>query len=213
MKLAICLASRGLINSRTVESVLKNLEILNKDWQVKWFISHNLPIPDAQNDITQRAYDWGADRFWFVEEDEIIAQWTLDQMLKYKYHIIAVDYAVGEKKYSTIRRKNDKILWCGLGCTLITREVFDKLDKPWFRIDKSYQLKENNEFEEINVPNKYGGHDINFGLRVNELGMSIFQLPNMVCGHIKLRELGKEGWNDGIHKFEVWDKIELEQNY
>lgn len=220
MKLAVCIPSRGLIHSRTIESVEENLKNLDSAWEVGRFFSHDLPIPDAQNDITQRAFDWGADFFWFVEEDNLIYPDTLSKMLEamviHFCGAVAVDYPVGEKNYSTVAKKDGKVMWSGFGCTLVARMVFEQLEKPWFRTDVSYKIKGDEskmEFEEVNVINKYGGHDIHFGVSLSKLNIPIYELENTICGHLRVDFYGQRGINNGRHKIVLLDKIENEQNY
>ena len=215
MRLAVCLASRGLIHSRTIESIEKNIEDLNGAHEIKRFFTHNLPIPDAQNELVEKALKWKADCLFFVEEDNLIPKGVLKRMLLKNVDVVAVDYPVGEKKYSTICRKNGKILWCGLGCSLIKGEVFKKLKKPYFRTDKTFRIISKEPFEiiEENIPNKYGGHDIWFGMSLNRIGILIDQLPNVVAGHIKPKNSDKLQLNDDFYNFEIWDEILNYQNY
>ena len=213
MKIAICIASRGLIHSKTLESVCNNLR---KGYRWRMFFTHDLPIPDAQNDLVARAMKWGATYLFFVEEDMFIPKHTLNRMLEEKKPIMAVDYPVGDKRYSCIARKKGEILWCGLGCTLIHRNVFDKIGKPWFETDKTVRITSEDPFEYVideGIPYKYGGHDILFGVRAREKGVEISQLDGITAGHIKPVSSGKDGSNDGIHKFEVWREILNFQHY
>ena len=214
MKLAILIPSRGLINSRTIESVLEN--IYDSHFYYKFFFTHDLPIPDAQNTLVRRALDWEADYLWFVEEDMLIPKDTLQKMYMLMQPIVAVDYPVGEKRYGCIARKAGEILWFGLGCTLIHDEVFEEIKEPWFETSKTVRITNEDPFEYVidkNVPNKYGGHDILFGLKAKEKGVEIMQLEGVTAGHIKPVETGREGSNSGIHKFEIWNVIKNFQNY
>jgi hypothetical protein len=214
MNLAICIASRGLVHSRTIESVLKN--IYGAKFATKFFFTHDLPIPDAQNKLVEDALEWGADYLWFVEEDMLIPLSTFQKFFPMKSLVMAVDYPVGEKKYSCIARKQGEILWTGIGCTLFKSEVFEIIPPPWFEADKTVRITNEDPFEYVideNVPYKYGGHDILFGLKCKEKGVVITQLEGITAGHIKPKSSGKSGYNDGIHEFEVWDKIENFQNY
>jgi len=137
------------------------------------------------------------------------------KMAESNYGVVAIDYAVGEKNYSTVARKGDKILWCGLGCTLIKKEALDAVGEPWFRTDKSFKITGGDtlDFEEVNQPNKYGGHDIYFGLSLLKRGIPILKIPDMVSPHIKIVGWGQGGVNSGIHKFEIKDKIDNETVY
>lgn len=210
MKIAVCIASRGLVHSRTIESVLKNVQ---DNW--KLFFTHDQPIPDAQNSLVKKALEWGADYLWFVEEDMLTPERTLKEMLKEDKEVIALDYPVGEKRYSCIARKNGEILWCGLGCTLIKREVFEKIGEPYFEADKTVRITSHDPFEyeiDENTPYKYGGHDILFGIKIREKGVEISQLEG-TAGHIKPVTEGTQGSNTGTHEFEVWNEIKNYQTY
>lgn len=214
MRIGICVPSRGLIHSRTIESIEENISDL-KAHEIKYFFTHNLPIPDAQNKLVDKVLDWKADWLFFIEEDNLIPKGTFKKMLDKNADVIAVDYPVGEKRCSTICRKNGKILWCGLGCTLINTKVFKKIKKPYFRTDKTFRIVSKEPFEVIeeDIPNKYGGHDIWFGMSLNKVGIQIDQLPNVIAGHIKAKKSDKLQVNDDFYDFEIWNKIEMFQNY
>jgi hypothetical protein len=215
MKIAVLIPSRGLVHSRTMESIQKNLESIKEKHESKLFFTHDLPLPDAPNELVKRALKWKADLVCFVEEDMLIPDNALKLMLMSASWVTAVDYPVGEKRCSTIARKKGNILWTGLGCTLIDAKVFKILKKPWFRTDKSFRIVNKNplELEEQDVPNKYGGHDIWFGMSLNKAKIPIYQIPNLIAGHIKKKKLDDGRGNMGTHEFEIWDKIEVEQDY
>lgn len=220
MRIAVVTPSRGLVHSRMVESVLENLNDLSHYQEIEWkyFFTNDLPIPDAQNNLIERALHWGPDYIWSVEEDNLIPQGGLRLMfskLEKDGDVVCIDYPIGEKRSSGVCKKGDKILWCAMGCTLFGSWVFERLEKPWFSVDKTWRITNKNPLElvEENIPNKYGGQDIYFGMRLNEKGMKIDVIPDLVGGHIKPIKLGNAGLNDGAHKFEVWDKIEEYQNY
>lgn len=212
MKLAICLATRGKVHSRTIESVLKNLG--NYSWEM--FLTHDLPIPEAQNNLVKRAMEWGANWLWFVEEDMLIPYETLGRMLELQLDYVAVDYPVGEKRASCIARKNGEILWTGLGCTLMHRRVFEKIEEPWFETHRSVRITSQDPYEYViddNIPFKYGGHDIMLGIKAREKGVELTQLDGVTAGHIKPVATGQEGSNSGTYKFEIWNEIKEFQNY
>jgi hypothetical protein len=207
-----------------MESVLDNIKGLS--FPCKFFFTHDLPIPDAQNKLVQDALDWGADYLWFVEEDMLIPPDTFLKMIQMGKQIVAVDYPVGEKRYSCIAKKKDEILWCGLGCTLIRQEVFEIIPSPWFETDKTVRITNEDPFEYVidkDIPYKYGGHDILFGIKTREKGVEITQLEGITAGHIKPAPVKKdyepgsqskkEGSNKGNYEFEIWNEIKNFQNY
>lgn len=213
MKIAVLLSSRGLINSRTIESVLKNLKHSKFEWEI--FFSHNLPIPDAQNETIRQALSYVPDFFWFVEEDNLIPDKTLVNMVIHMERtgsgVVSVDYPQGASaKESGVVIKDGNVLWTAFGCMLVKDYVFSLLEYPWIRNDKTWVIKdpETFELEEKNVPNKYGGQDIQFGMALNKLGVKISVLPGVIAGHIKMTKEGKAGSNKGTHEFVVYDKIE-----
>lgn len=213
MRIAVLIPSRGLVHSRTMQSILR--EIRHKKFTYGIFFTNDLPIPESHNALTRKALDWLADYLWFVEEDILVPRHTLEKMIALHKPIVAVDYPVGEKRYSCIAKKQGKILWCGLGCTLIDRGVFDKIGYPWFETNKTARITSEDPFEYKleDIPNKYGGHDILFGIKAREKGVEIAQLEGVTAGHIKPILMGDGRTNSGAHKFEVWKTIENFQNY
>lgn len=214
MRVGVCIASRGVVHSRTIESVFNNLKDVVCDWEL--FFTHDLSIPDAQNDLIVRALLWGAEYFWFVEEDMLIPDGTFKEMVNAHEAIVAVDYPVGGRQYSTIAVKKDEILWCGLGCTLIRKDVFESIGKPFFRTDISVKITDKEKFEyeiDKSTPYKYGGHDILFGIQARERGFKIHRVPGIICGHMRIENLGQKESNTGFHRVKIMDKIKNYQYY
>lgn len=211
--IAVCIATRGLINTWCIESVVKNLSH-SKVHPHGFYFTKDKPIPDAQNHLVQQALADHYEYLWFVEEDMIIPDGALDAMLALEAPVVAVDYPM-ENGWGCVCHKDGKVLWCGLGCTLIRADVFDKISYPWFRSDKTARITdlEHLEFHIEDVPNKYGGHDIMFGLAVNEAGLEIKEVPGVTATHMKIQEYGKPGVNNGMHQYARYEKIEKVQNY
>lgn len=214
MKIAVCIASRGIVHSRTIESVLKNLDqVQHCEW--KLFFTHDLPIPDAQNALIRMAREWKPERYWMVEEDVLVPEGALIKMIR-SGDIVAVDYPVGDSQCSCVCRKAGEILWCGLGCTLINATVIEALSDPWFRTDRTVRITNLEKMEFVideNVPYKYGGHDILFGIAAREKGFKITQLVDMTAGHMRVVKEGRLGANQGTHQIEIVDKIRNFQIY
>ena len=218
--------SRGLVHSRTVESVMANVadaQAAGHEFR-GWRLSHALPIPDCHQDVAEQGLATGADALWFVEEDVIPpagALLALFDALR-AYEVAAIDYPVwnGGKHWSCICRSRDggpnerpstgPIRYTGLGCTLVRRSLFGRLNPPWFRSDMQFQiLRVGNTTELVQKPvaYEYGGQDIYFAYRALEAGMTIGEVP-MTAGHARVAEMGKRGTNHGCHTIETIDTIE-----
>lgn len=216
VKIGTLIASRGLIHTRTMACVLDNLNDIEL-YPGKHLIlfSHDKPIPDAQNELVKEALETDCTHFWFVEEDNTFPTGTLFKMLAERMPVVAVDYPVGEKAYSTIMQKGDDIWWCGLGCTLIDRQVFEDLPDPWFRTDKTWRITnaETMEMVEEDVPNKYGGHDIYFGMQLRKHGIPIVSLDTISAGHLRIDDSTRGNTNAGAYQVIEHREIKNYQHY
>jgi len=217
VKVAVVTPSRGLIHSRTVEAIRKNFLGIEKNFEWNHFISHDKPIPKAQNYLFEKAFDWGANYIWSVEEDNVFPAHTLIKMINFakqkEAEVVYVDYPIGAKRSSGICRKGNQILWGPMGCTLILRSALEKLDRPWFRTDKTFRIENKDPLEliEEDIPNKYGGQDIWFGMKCKEKGIKVVQLTSILAGHVKPKGENREINN--TYEFEIWDSIKEHQRY
>jgi hypothetical protein len=195
MKIAVLCTSRGLIFADTIDSLIENLKGYN--WE---FISvSGLPIPEAQNEAVKRALKGSSDYFFWVEEDVVIPSGSLKEMIEMDKDVVCVDYPVAGG-WSTIKRADGEIKHCGLGCTLMKRKVFEKIPKPWFETDKSLDAKTGRV---LDIPMKYGGHDIFFGIKLRNYGFKIHQLEGVECGHLRCPDLNRRESNNGTYQINL----------
>lgn len=146
---AVITPTRGLIHSRTVESVIAAVRHAEDaaavrmvpDW---WKWAHGLPIPASHEDVTEQGMATDADLLLFVEDDNVLPPAALTEAVRTMQRtgcgIAAVDYPVGTKgvRWDSIYRENGEVLFSGLGITLIDRKVFDRLERPWFDLSRWY---------------------------------------------------------------------------
>ena len=123
--IGVILASRGLIFAEAVDNLNRNLE--GRDFRI--YISHDLPIPDCQNVLAQRALDDNCESLLFIEEDTVIPDKGLDALVALNSDIACIDYGVAGWGCVTRDSHTNEILWCGLGCTLIKREAFEAMER------------------------------------------------------------------------------------
>jgi len=209
MRIAVIFPSRGLAFSQTCEELLNNLE--GYDYEI--FFSHGVSIPECFIKPLQRALNRPKNPFthiWFVEDDMILPDSTLDAMLIADVPVATMDYPVSKGGQGSVFESDGKVLFCGTGCLLVKREVFDIIKPPYFRTDIKWNMKNHGDFirltaEENTRNDVYGLHDVTFGLKLHK-----FDIPISVVGIIgqrKLVSLGKAGTNDGAHDIEEWKKV------
>lgn len=202
--IGVVLPSRGLIFAEVIEALLGNLE----GYTYKIYQEVGLGIPHGHNKATERALEDGCTHLWFVEEDTVAPPNALERMLSAEGDIVAIDYGVNGWGCITRDKINGEIMWCGLGCTLVKRKVFDVLERPYFRDDMQLRL---NDMQWIEAPkNRYGGQDIWFCCKAREKGFKIVQVQGE-CRHLKLDNLASPEQNIGCHVISEKPKIEKHQ--
>lgn len=208
MKLGIVTPTRGMLFTRTLEAIER--ERIGYDTTL--YLSHDLPIPDGHNSLCEKALADGMDHILFIEEDCVIPAGALEKLLAVDADIACIDYGVSGWSCIT-RGVEGKILWCGLGCTLVRRKVFESLEKPYFRADMVLDLP---DFKWRQLPesyvktHNYGSLDIWFFTKVREKGFEIEQVAGEL-DHLELVELGKKGRNHGVHQIKEREKISKHQ--
>lgn len=100
--------------------------------------THDLPLPLSRNFLVETALkqDWWTHAL-LIDDDVIMPKGALKEMLKAKADIAVANYPmhmkVGGKSTGTIvHDKDGSIAFAGLGCVLVSREVFEKIEQPWF---------------------------------------------------------------------------------
>lgn len=208
MKVGVILPSRGLIFSQTAQEILGNL----KGIPHKFFFSHRLPLPRAFEKPTCEAiFDEEVTHLWFIEEDMVLPPDTLRQMLELDANAVTCDYPINnEGMGSVFKDQGGQVVFCGTGCLLIKRSVFDNLNAPYFTDKIRWRMLNYGESVKLEAVKSqdegYGLHDITFCVKLWNNGVLIKVLP-IKLGQRRLVSLGKSGSNDGAHNIEVWTKI------
>lgn len=192
MKIAVLIPSRGLIFTKTIETVLANL----RKYDFEFVLVTGKPIPDAQNELVEKGLETDSTHFLFVEDDMELPEGVVEKMVEADKDVVCVDYPV-INGWSTIKKVNSRVEHCGLGCLLVRREVIEKLKKPWFRTDQSIDAETG---EVLDIPNKYGGHDILFCRSVRLAGFEITQLGRYECSHLRCADLNRKETNSACYE-------------
>lgn len=209
MKVAVILPSRGLLFSQTADEILQNLKGVHH----RFYFSHRQRLPDCFENPTLRALkDKDITHLWFVEEDMVLKPTTLKKMLQADANAVTCDYPVTKDGRGSVFYDNGgQVVFCGTGCLLVKREVFNSLKKPYFTDKIRWTMLNYGEsVKMIAVQNKktegYGLHDITFCVKLWKTGVLIKVLP-IKLSQRRLLNLGKAGTNDGAHNIEIWSKI------
>jgi len=199
-KLAVIVPSRGLMFSETFEELLRELEPF--DYEIFW--SHEKPLPQCFNDPTEVALaDPEVFAILICEDDMIIPKGMLKRMFEVKYPVVAMDYPFRQDGDSTILHDPVGLAyWTGTGFILISRDVLDRMHKPIWRTDQTFDPfvdKDTIHFWPRKLTKTfYGLHDLNFGLTLYSAGLPIHAM-SQTGGQRKLVRLGTRHTNDGAH--------------
>lgn len=198
--IAVCIPTRGLIHSRTVEDILNNL----RDYDYKFFFAHGLKIPDAHNKcLTDALADPEIAHIWFVEEDMQLPKGILDELIATNALFAAADYPVQDTESCIQRIGNEGILRVGHGCTLYKRELFDIIE-PMFQTKYSYTLPDLISSELTYPDNQWGGQDLDFCIRLKREHGIEATVIDTTAGQYRVVKYGHHDNNKGYHEVEVW---------
>jgi hypothetical protein len=225
--IAVCVTSRGLIFAITVQSIIEGMQELNKIGIGTVFVgTRDLPIPESQNYCTETALQNKAvDRLLFIEEDMYVDPEAFVALATADAPIATLQYNDKNGSPHGIIHYNEagEILWCGIGATMIKREVFEALGVPYFTTENRYKIKkkqlkdgklitdyeliephdiwdeEQKKFVKKSEPYHYGGQDVDFMTRARQAGFKITRLEEFKAHHFKLLSLGAEHTNNGCH--------------
>jgi len=191
-----------MVFSKLMESVLQNLK--GKEYEI--FMQHGISIPNCYNFAMEAVVkSQGITHVWFVEEDHVFPNDTLDRMLAVNVDVVATAYGDRRSEVNLVQYQNNgDVIYSGMGCMLVKREVFDKLESPYFRTVFIELKKDEKGFVTLiprsNIHSEgYGGQDIYFCTTLVNSGFKINLLPNSKVGHMMLMETGKDGTNQGKH--------------
>lgn len=213
IKIGVIFPSRGLVFSQTADELLQNL----KGHLHKIYFAHKLSIPDCFEIPVNRALeDQTITHLWFIEDDMVLPSTILQDMLDMNAAVVTVNYPTTGRSDAAILTIKNRIIYGGTGCTLVKREVFDELKKPYFRSDIVWSPKNMGNYIKFTGVKRdnigYGFHDVNFFMNLYKLNIPVHKLDYTI-GQRKLIELGKSGTNNGAHNIIVWSKVKKDRYF
>lgn len=204
--IAVCIPSRGLMYSRTVEDVVNNL--YGKQWY--FVFAHSMPQPDAENHMVAQALSYKPDYLWLVDDDMQFPRGILDELLAANADVAVADYPVARNQH-TVHIRNGVFEAAGMGCVLVKPQVFEKLDQPYFRCDIQY-LFNGVELEPKPLTNRepaqvHGLHDIDWWYRVLRIPDIRVEIINTTAGQYVFESANAKFEKYGNHthqSIDIW---------
>jgi hypothetical protein len=117
----------------------------------------------------------------------------LDLMLAVDGDVVAINYPLKQAPdHLCCGYVFGELIWVGLGCTLVKREVFEALEQPWFQTDCTLVTRHHAKGcggadWEIGLqrgPRPYGGQDLFFCFNAWNQGYSINLVEGVLCDHL-----------------------------
>jgi len=194
---AVC--TRGALLTEVLAGILSNImpRILGgRYWTIRTTFKD--PIPDAQNLVTEEALTLNPQFIWYVEEDTVPPAGVLTQMIHKSSEVVVTDYLLEGGKQMSIHREGEAVPYSGMGCMLVNRTVFNKIQKPWFECGAWTWT--GSGFSEHSF--SLSGHqDVGFFVKLYEADIHAVALPEgWRCRHLRLEELGGRNTDRGLHK-------------
>lgn len=207
-KLAVIVASRGLMFSETLEELLREL----KDFDHKFFWAHSKPLPQCFNDPVEEALkDPEVYAVLICEDDMILPKGILKKMFAKNYPVVALDYPFKNNGDSTmLHDPAGNAIYSGTGFILIAKAILEALPKPIFRTDTAWDTMIKGDTL-LFWPRKltkvaYGLHDVNLGIMLFANNIPIKPLE-VTAGQRKLVKLGEPNTNKGAHEIKELTEV------
>ena len=164
------------------------------------FFTADLGIPDCFNHLVELFLESDCDYAWFVEEDMVVPEGALSSLIGVVdlHGDQTVTHGIGFVDYRTRAGGlcsgyvDNKLVWVGTGCTLIHRQVFIDLPKPYFKTQVALVTRHTGSackkwvMDLVETERAYGGHDIYFCFHALKRGYRIGIVPGMMCEHLWL---------------------------
>lgn len=208
--LAVVIPSRGLMFSRTLEEILRELKDYGGKYKIFW--SHGKSLPDCFNDPTEKILkDSDIFAVLYCEDDMIIPKGILKRMFARNYPVVALDYPFKNDGDSTmLHDPAGNAIYSGTGFILIAKTILERLPRPIFKTNISWDTMIKGDVlvfwprELTKVA--YGLHDVNLGITLFSNNIPIKPLFK-TAGQRKLVKLGALNTNNGAHDIKELTKV------
>ena len=204
-KVLIGITTAETVAHETMQSIYEL--IVPEGVETSLSIVHAYNVADGRNNLVDIMIKNGYDYIFFVDNDVILPKNALVDLYNMNWYFTTGTYPRKEfstltdkDPYTTLYNHNERnkeiycptfmplsalqkgcitqVDCCGFGCTLIKKELFNALEKPYF-----FFAHEGNP-----SPGNYGeyclGEDMYFCRKVIKSGLQIWAHGNVLCGHL-----------------------------
>jgi hypothetical protein len=214
-KIIVATPTRGLIFTEALNAL--NLELIRNEQFGFPLYTLNVPLPDSRNQLIETALK---ESYWthilLLDDDVVIPEGGLKAMLDLDTDIAVIDYPHHMQGYDKETLKDlsygtcvfspykpedgynvegKELIYGGLGCTLVKREVIEKLDKPMFKESSYvYRRKPDGTYEVTDTEagmskeTKGAGEDVYFFKQAKKAGYEAKAVVGKVAKHLRLTQ-------------------------
>ena len=206
-RIMIGISTEASICTETVVS-LYNMKVPD-DVETELRIVHSYNIADGRNALVDIMLKEGFDYIFFVDSDIVLPNNALTDLYGMQWYISTgtsprkeLDTINNPDPFTTLYWHSEKnktayspyfmpfsalkpgriiqVDCCGLGCTLIRRDLFENLKRPYF-----FMAKEECTKNEDGTDNPYClGEDMYFCRQIVQKGLQIWAHGSVLCGHV-----------------------------
>lgn len=202
--------TRGIVFTKHQQALEEELALLGEYPQVIRTV--DVPLPESRNmlvDMALEIKDWKY--LLLLDDDVIIPERGLQAMrafleagndiaiIDYPHHLSpGVKERFGVAVYEHYKDGDDvigkEIAWAGLGCVLVKREAFEKMEKPYFS-NSAFAYSRDLETGTIkfdgttrNNLTASSGEDVYFYFNARKAGLKVAVVPKYVASHARIEK-------------------------
>jgi len=233
-KLLTVMPTRGILFTKAVEAWER--EIADNGLTASVLRTDGVPLPDSRNLLVEAALELPDWRFLlFLDDDVVLPEGAVkamtDTLTKGEgIDVAVIDYPHHSTPFSGERLgvatyedwkpgdpvEGKRLAWAGLGCVMVKRRIFDRLEKPWF-VNTAHRYARGTDGRLMmdgasrQAFGASSGEDVHFFFQCRKHGIKAAVIPGMVAGHCRIERFvyrlagGKYSQSHGI---EVNDRID-----
>ena len=190
MQLSICVPAGDKVHTvfaKSLANLTSRLTKLSIDWNLH--IVSSSVVCESRTQLAKEALGSNATHLLWLDSDMYFPASVVLDLLSHKKDIVAATYSTRYAPYRTVAFTNPndtnerldisnglhKVWAVGMGCMLVTRQVFEDLPKPWFAHEYNKTL------------DTHSGEDIYFCNQAMHHGYEVYVDADIKLAHIGIK--------------------------